>query len=217
VKGDKIIIEQHHYDAAKVILNGILNEIKDSKRYSITVAGESGSGKSETANALKELLNKEGINSVVLGQDDYFILPPKTNDKKRREDFTWVGTNEVKLNLLNDHVMSIKKGIEKIEKPLVDYDNDVVENEVLDANEVKVVIAEGTYTSLLKNIDNKVFIARNRLETMEARKKRNRGNEVGDPFIEDVLKLEHKIISGHKHLADYIIDKDYKVESSQFN
>lgn len=213
--GDKIIIEKHHYDAAGKIIDKILDEIKNSNRFSITVAGESGSGKSETANALKEVLEEKGIKSVVLGQDDYFILPPKTNDAKRREDFSWIGTNEVKLELLNNHVLSILKGVDELEKPLINYDNDIIESENLNTSDIKVVIAEGTYTSLLKNIDSKVFIARNRLETMAARKKRNRGNEVDDPFIEEVLKLEHKIISGHKNLADFVIDKDYNVKGLQ--
>ncbi|MEN8907250.1 MAG: zeta toxin family protein [Clostridiales bacterium] len=214
MKGDKILIEQHHYDAARKIIDKVLNDIEDSEKYAITVAGESGSGKSETANALKQLLEEEGIKCVVLGQDDYFILPPKTNDSKRREEFAWVGTNEVNLNLLNSHVLSILKGASELEKPLVDYDKDCVESEKISTDDIKVVIAEGTYTSLLRNVHNKVFIARNRLETMEAREKRNRGNEVGDPFIEDVLKLEHKIISGHINLADFVIDKDYRVEFS---
>lgn len=57
-----------------------------------------------------------------------------------------------------------------------------------------------------------MFIARNRLDTLEHRQKRNRGNEVGDPFIENVLKLEHKIIAGHRQLADFVITRDYDVK-----
>ena len=41
--------------------------------------------------------------------------------------------------------------------------------------------------------------------------KRNRGSEAGDPFIEQVLEIEHKIIAGHRHLADFIITRDYDV------
>jgi uridine kinase len=74
-----------------------------------------------------------------------------------------------------------------------------------------VIIAEGTYTSLLKHVDIKVFISRNWLKTLEDRKKRNRGNEVNDPFTELVLATEHKIIAGHKYLADFIINDDYEV------
>ncbi len=64
---------------------------------------------------------------------------------------------------------------------------------------------------MLKNVDTKVFIARNRLDTLEHREKRNRGNEVGDPFIEKVLAMEHLIIAGHKQLADFVVTKDYNV------
>jgi len=63
----------------------------------------------------------------------------------------------------------------------------------------------------LRNVDTKVFIARNRIDTLEHRQKRNRGTEVGDPFIEQVLITEHKIIAGHGQLADFLITKDYKV------
>jgi uridine kinase len=72
-----------------------------------------------------------------------------------------------------------------------------------------VIIAEGTYTSLLKHVDTKVFISRNWLKTLEDRKKRNRGNEVNDPFTEQILTIEHKIIAGHKQLADFIVSDDY--------
>jgi uridine kinase len=60
-------------------------------------------------------------------------------------------------------------------------------------------------------VDTRVFIARNRLDTLEHRRKRNRGREAGDPFIEQVLVTEHKIIAGHRQLADFIVTKDYDV------
>ena len=40
---------------------------------------------------------------------------------------------------------------------------------------------------------------------------RKRGTEAGDPFIEQVLRMEHKIIAGHQQLADILITKDYGV------
>ena len=73
------------------------------------------------------------------------------------------------------------------------------------------MIAEGTYTTLLKHVDTRVFIDRNSLDTLAHRKKRNRGNEFGDPFIEEVLKMEHKIIAGHRLLADFVITREYDV------
>ena len=39
-----------------------------------------------------------------------------------------------------------------------------------------------------------------------------RGREEFDPFIENVLKKEHEIISQHRPRADVIITRDYDVE-----
>ena len=76
---------------------------------------------------------------------------------------------------------------------------------------MKVVIAEGTYVSLLRHVDRRIFIARNRLETLEHRQRRNRGSEAADPFIEGVLAVEHKIIAGHRALADFVLTRDFDV------
>jgi len=213
MKGDIIVLEEHHRAAARVIVPQILEAIEACPtRYTITVAGESGSGKSETGAAIAQELGSSGIGSVVLGQDDYFVLPPKSNDAKRREDDSWLGPHvEVRLDLLDQHLQAAIDGADEIIKPLVDYDADEVGSETIDLSAVKVVIAEGTYTSLLKHVNTRVFIARNRVDTLEHRQKRNRGNEVGDPFIEGVLKLEHKIIAGHRNLADFVITRDYDV------
>jgi len=214
MKGDIIIVEQHHVRAAQKIASHILPTILNGKgRYVVTVSGESGSGKSETAKALSDALGARNIACAVLAQDDYFILPPKQNDKKRRQDDAWLGPHaEVNMNLLNRHILEALNGADKISKPLVDYDNDSISEETLSLEGVKVLIIEGTYTALLRHVDCRVFINRNRLDTLEHRKKRNRGNEANDPFIEDVLKTEHKIIAGHRFLADVVITKDYQVE-----
>ena len=213
MKGGVIVLEAHHKRAAGLIVPKIIERIKNkSTRYVITVAGESGSGKSETAKAIADELEKYGIKSVILGQDDYFYLPPKSNDAKRRQDPEWLGPHvEVNLDALAQNLGDAITGKMKIIKPLVDYDNNSIAEETVPLSGVKVVIAEGTYTSLLKDVDTKIFIARNRLDTLAHRQKRNRGNEANDPFIEQVLITEHKIIAGHKHLADFVITKNYDV------
>lgn len=213
MKGDIIIVEEHHKKAARKIVPEILEKIRISnRRYTITVAGESGSGKSETGKAIADELEKEGIKSVLLGQDDYFCLPPRSNDTKRREDPEWLGPHvEVKMDLLEQNFKDARKGAGELKKPLIDYDADSVEEITVSLEGIKVVIAEGTYTSLLRNVDTRVFINRNRVDTLEHRQKRDRGNEVRDPFVENVLKVEHKIIAGHKQLADFIITREYDV------
>jgi uridine kinase len=213
MKGDKLVLLDYHRRAASEIVSQIILNIRENKtRYIITIAGESGSGKSETGKAIADELDKFGIKSVLLGQDDYFVLPPKSNDSKRREDPEWLGPHvEVKLDVLEQNLVDAIRGKREIIKPLVDYDSNTIEDETINLVGIKVLIAEGTYTSLLKHVDTRIFISRNWLDTLEHRQKRKRGNEVGDPFIEQVLSIEHKIIAGHKQLADILITKDYGV------
>jgi uridine kinase len=211
MRGDVIIVEDHHRRAAEAIA-GLLADgvIGRNRRTTISVAGESGSGKSEMGAALIEAFAALGIGGVVLGQDDYFVLPPRSNDRARREDIGWVGPNEVRLELIDEHLAAARSGASSIQKPLVVYANDAIEQERISLGDARLVVAEGTYTTLLRNIDTRVFIARNRLETMDARVRRAR--EPVDPFIEEVLKIEHEIIAAHRSRADVVLDRDYRVE-----
>ena len=213
MKGDKLVLQDYHKRAASEIVPHIIQNIRKKKnRYVITVAGESGSGKSETGIAIADELDRFGIKSVLLGQDDYFVLPPKSNDLKRREDQEWLGPHlEVKLNVLEQNLLTAIQGKAEITKPLVDYDSNTIEDETINLDGIKVLIVEGTYTSLLKHVDTRVFICRNWLDTLELRQKRMRGKEVGDLFIEQVLSIEHKIIAGHRQLADILITKEFDV------
>lgn len=213
MKGDIVVINEHHILAARAIVSQIVDRINSKpNRFVITVAGESGSGKSESGLAIANELEKLGVKSVLLGQDDYFYFPPKVNSAKRREDSDWLGPHiEVNFEVFEKNLLDAVHGFSEIKKPLVDYDANTIDLETISLEDVKVIIAEGTYTSLLKHVDVRVFISRNWLRTLEDRKKRNRGNEVNDVFTEQILATEHKIIAGHKQLADFIIDDEYEV------
>jgi len=213
MKGDVLVLQEWHRRAAVEIVRQIMDAIsRKNTRFTIAVAGESGSGKSEIGRAIAEELEKHGVRSVVLGQDDYFVLPPRSNDIQRRKDTQWLGPHvEVRLELMDQNLVSAMQGEREITKPLVDYDANTIQEETIALDGIRVLIAEGTYTSLLKHVDTRVFIARNWLDTREDRRNRARGKEVGDPFTEQVLGTEHKIIAGHKHLADFVITKDYEV------
>ncbi len=206
-----MLVEEHHRRAAAQIAERLLDEIRGRSRpTTLTVAGESGSGKSETARAIADALGARGITAAILQQDDYFVHPPRTNDRTRRANICWVGSTEVRLDLLDEHLLAARQAANTLSKPLVIYEEDRIITEEMDLDGAGVIIAEGTYTSLLEHADRRVFIARNRLDTMEHRMKR--GREDFDPFIEQVLEIEHEIISQHQALADVVITKDYEVE-----
>jgi uridine kinase len=211
MRGDIILVGEEHRRAASIIIDHLIDEIRTRpRRFTITVAGESGSGKSETGRALADELEERGIHAVVLQQDDYYVLPPRFNDAARRANFAWVGTTEVKIDLLDAHLLAAQEGAREITKPLVVYEDNTIVEETISYEGADVVIAEGVYTSLCDHVDRRVFIARNRLETMDHRMKR--GREQFDPFIEKVLVEEHAIISQHRPKADVIITRDYDVE-----
>ncbi len=211
MRGDVIIVEDHHRRASAIIAERLAADVRRRpRRTTISVAGESGSGKSEMGQALVEAFDALGIPGAVLGQDDYFVLPPKSNDRARRKDISTVGPKEVHLDVLDAHLAAAQAGAAEIRKPLVVYADDTIEEETISLEAARVVVAEGTYTTLLDNVDTRVFIARNRLETMQARARRAR--EPADPFLEEVLQIEHGIISAHRARADVILSREYDVE-----
>ena len=210
MQGDVIIVEEQHRRVAETIAERLLDRIRGANRiYTVTVAGESGSGKSETATAIKEALKVRGLRAEILQQDDYFVFPPKTNDGRRRADLGWVGPGEVRLELLDEHLASARAGAAAISKPLVVYDEDRITEEELSLAGVDVVIAEGTYTTSLEQVDTRVFIQRDYKDTLQARQRR--GREEFDPYIEEVLEIEHGIISRQSKKADVLISRDFEV------
>lgn len=205
-----------HEQAASVIISQIVDLIKakKEKRYTITLSGESGCGKTETGKALVNELGRSGVTSLVLGQDNYFFLAPVANDTMRKKDPEWLGPHkEVNLKLLDETLVSAMNGADIIDVPHIDYNTNVEIIEKVSIEGFKVIIVEGTYTSLLKHVDTKIFIDADYKDTLKFRKLRNRGNEVNDPFVENILETEHKIIAGHKFLADFVITKDCDVIS----
>jgi uridine kinase len=215
MRGDSIVIEDHHRKAARGIAPQVCRTLENTDaRIGISIAGESGSGKSETAAALAEALAENGVESVIFQQDDYFIHPPKTNDKTRRSDIAWVGPQEVKLELMDEHLRAFVDGASAIEKPLVVYEDDKVIQETMEFGKARVAIAEGTYTTLLDCVAHRAFIDRDYTQTRKHREKRNRNASELDAFIDRVLAIEHGIISSHKARADIIIDSHYNVALS---
>lgn len=207
--GDKVIPKPHHTEAAKEIF-ALIRPHACKQRITLNIAGESGAGKSEVAVELKRLFEAADLPAFVFAQDDYFHLPPKTNERTRMSNIQRVGIDEVNLRLLDEHLRRFKRNPGKrVTKPLVIYDEDRISKETIYPNAYKVAIAEGTYTTLLNESDFHVFIDCTHIDTHEHRKERSR--EADNEFYDAVLKIEHEIISQHKSLADIIVNRDYSV------
>jgi VCBS repeat-containing protein len=208
--GDKIVVKAHHLPPAEKIVDLTIQKIENSQSvFVFTVSGESGCGKSTLAIALEMLLDKRGFNTYIFHMDDYFVLPPSSNHNNRLLSIENVGPHEVNLDLLQSHIDALKKGVKKIDKPLVHYKDNKVHTVNVEFNDVKVIIVEGTYTTLMNNVDCKIFLERTYKDTYEQRSERGR-EEMSD-FIESVLEIEHKIISSHKIMADLLVDNEYNV------
>ncbi len=210
MRGDKLLIRKYHTSLARRIEKLIKSEILSStSRYVVTIAGESGSGKTEIAHELKRFLEKDNIKTITIHLDDYFRYPPKTNYEMRRRDISRVGSGEVNLSLLGKDIRKLKDPkTTSLKKPLSYFEEDKIKSETIKCNTVKVIIVDGTYTTLLKNADKKIFLARTYKETRKARLARKRDRI--DSFDAKILKIEHGIISRHKKLADIVAGKDYK-------
>ena len=209
--GDSLLIKEHHTRMAMKIVAAIGDEIQKVKRkgnkYVITIGGESGSGKSEVAHEMQKVLNEKGIVAENLMQDDYFVFPPKTNAMKRKEDIKWVGPHEVKLDFLDANLMDFKNGSPQIYKPLINFEEDTIGHQIMDVSNFDVLIVDGTYTTLLRFADKRIFIDRSYINTREDRIARSR--EEIDAFIEQVLEIEHRLVQRHKEMADIIILPDF--------
>jgi uridine kinase len=202
-----------HKKASEAIVSAIIGKVRGKTGvYTLSLAGESGCGKTETGKALVAEFEGRGIRALLLGQDNYFFLPPLANDAMRKKDPAWLGPHkEVNLKLLDKNLRDATNGAKTISSPHIDYKSNRETTETINIDGIKAIIVEGTYTSLLKNIDTRIFIDEDYHDTLKFRKLRNRGDEVNDPFVEGILETEHKIIAGHKYLADIIITKNYEV------
>jgi uridine kinase len=205
VKGDKLVIKEHHTTIAKQLFDMLTKEIMD--KCTISVGGESGAGKSEIAAELARILNDNGIETKVIQQDDYFVYPPRTNHRMRKKNIEQVGEYEVKLDFIEANLRSFKQGDHYIYKPLVIYEEDRITTELLEVGSASVLIAEGTYTTRLNFVDRRIFIDRTYHDTERERLERRRDQM--EDFLTEVLEIEHRIVSGHKGLAHVVIRKDF--------
>ncbi len=189
------------------------NFFEAGKKKVIAITGESGSGKSITALSLQMALEAAGISTLILHMDNYFRLPPKANHQARLQNRFEIGPDEVQLDLLAAHIKAFRNGENSIRMPVTNYQEDWFESVDLTLGHCQVLLVEGTYVSTLPELDVQIFLERDYLQTVLQRKARGRDKE--DPFVEQVLKKEHRIIRPEIQKADIIIDLHYHAHQTR--
>lgn len=179
----------------------------------IGVAGESASGKSTTATALARELGAIGIATGVIHQDDYFIRPPRTNHEHRVRDLSSVGPQEVNLALIASHIVAFRERRSDVSVPRVDYPANRFVIEQVDFAPLNALIVEGTYVLQLGDIDVRIFHDATHVDTLDRRRARNR--DIDAPIIDQVLAIEHEIVSRQARVAQIVIDRSFTIHRSR--
>lgn len=207
--GDKLTYHSAYKNITRFVISELRDRLISENRICISVGGESGCGKTSLAYALKiDIENATGRKGYLFHGDDYFKLPPADNHNNRLENIKNVGVNEVNMNLLDTHILEFKKG-SSIVKPLVIYEENIIVTEQVNGSEFDFCIVEGTYVSLLRNIDYKLFVETTYIDTYSLRLERAR--DLMTDFNEQVLEIEHQIIKPQCKLANIVIDKDLNI------
>lgn len=208
---EPIKIKRKYYELADQLLIALQNKnLLDESKKVIAICGESGSGKTVSSYCLQKKMEEYGVNSFLLHMDSYFKLPPATNHSKRKEDISCVGVNEININKIQSDIDNFLNNTPKLIIPIVDYINNQFQTEIFDISNTQILIIEGVYSFYLENLNFKIFLERDYHDTLEQRKERTR--EVYDPFVEEVLEIEHQLALAQKPLANLKIDKDFKIK-----
>lgn len=173
----------------------------------ISIAGESGCGKTTLSDALRRVLESVGRRTILLHQDDYFKLPPRQNHLARERDLDHVGYSEVRLKELDEDIRSLtQQNTGTLNLPRMNWLKDEEETFPVTIGNISAVLVEGTYTSLLTEPHFRIFFDSDYQQTRENR--RNRARDAESDFIERVLAKESSLIKIHRNLADLVIDRN---------
>lgn len=178
-------------------------------RTVIAVAGESGSGKSVTAIDLAAVLNRAGIRTAIIHQDNYFVRPPRTNHEHRLTDLGSVGPVEVQMDLIGEQIRAFRNGDAAVVAPVVDYPGNRFLTQVLDFSATEVAVVEGTFALFLDDTDIRIFLEATYEDSAERRRARNR--DIDAPIIATILDIEHRIIAPQVERADIVISRTYEI------
>lgn len=203
--GDVLLIEQKHERVARELAARIQPH---RERLVVAIGGESGSGKSEIAETLRNVLRNEEIRVKILHLDNYYIVPPaKRNAHRRKHGMSAVGLHEIDWDLLEENVSSFRKG-QPTTIPFLDLYTDQEDKLVTDFKKIDLLIVEGLYACNAQ-ADIRVFIDLTYHETKKAQIKRKK--EKVNKFRFQVLEKEHQAVKSLRETAEYLVTPGFRL------
>lgn len=208
MKGDKILIKSSHKKKAKNILKTI--DIKT--KMILSIGGESGTGKTEIATVLRDLLYDKGYRVNIVSLDDYYgTLPAERLEERKKSNYDEVGVGEIDWHFV--HCIGekfLKKTPRNIWCQRTNRYTNSVESVQWNSKDVDILIIEGLFACHVLVPCTKFHIEGTIKDTLEFRTKR--GKEVMGSHRTKVLKLEKRAVKKLKKLANFIITLDGEVK-----
>ncbi len=211
--GDAISILPEYIATYQPIAEQILDKCSKYPKIVVLIGGESGSGKSVLATCLSEIFRHQHISNVLIQLDDYFKLPPATNQMNREKSLSNVGMHEVNMDVLQQHLDTFKEGESSIQKPLSSHETNTLDQETLQLKNVRILLIEGTYSLFLNGGHYRIFIDRNFKLTKSNRIARSR--DIINDFSEKVLAIEHDLVQKSNSNIDCQVRSDYTLAFSK--
>ena len=205
---DLITVTPLHENAAKLILDRILEIRKDSPKDKmiVTISGEVGSGKSTVSVVLARILKRQAIRAKIIDLDDYYKIPPlKRREWRLKNGINSIGYDEYDWARVKQNIKDFKEN-KTSAMPCVDLITGYVDELKTNFEGVDMLIINGLYSLKIEEADFKVFIELTYDETRDAQRYSQKENI--DAYRLQVLQREHEVVQSLKSNAEYYIDFD---------
>ena len=217
---DKLRITKGHDKAAKELVPVILEALKATGKVIFAAGGESGTGKSEIAYLVREILQEQEVSTVEWSFDNAYVTTPEEREKKRAEDYDHnVGLNEMNRPKIEE-IMSCFERDKPVTVPIVVINEDgsrPIKEITLNMEDKKVLIFDGLYAALIGEIKTdeskatRIIAMNEKRFNLDAQKERGK-EEVNEHRMKVLERECHAVRSLWSHVT-HKIGEDWKVAS----
>ena len=217
---DKLRITKGHDKAANELVPVILEALKATGKVIFAAGGESGTGKSEIAYLVREILQEQEVSTVEWSFDNAYVTTPEEREKKRAEDYdSNVGLNEMNRPKIEE-IMSYFEHDKPVTVPIVVINEDgsrPIKEITLNMEDKKVLIFDGLYAALIGEIKTdeskatRIIAMNEKRFNLDAQKER--GKEEVNEHRMKVLERECNAVRSLWSHVTHKIGEDWKIGS----